>query len=468
MAKDKSQVVTTAPIEIILRPIQKFLQVQASGGILLFIFTIVALVWANSPFAQSYNELWQTNITVGFGAYQLEKPLLIWINDGLMAVFFFVVGLEIKRELLIGELSSFRQASLPIIAAIGGMIVPAAVYLYFNRGTVAQNGWGIPMATDIAFSLGVISLLGKRVPFSLKVFLTAFAIIDDIGAVIVIAVFYTSTLSIAALAVGGAFFLVLIACNILHVRSPFVYILFGIAMWIAFLKSGVHPTIAGVLIAFTIPAKARINSEEFLNRGKSILGELESSLEHGVRVRPSGILNSAIFGLEDASEKVLAPAHRIEHNLHPAVAYFIMPVFAFANAGVTIGGDLLGALVHPVTLGIALGLFLGKQAGIFLFSWIASVIRIASLPSDSNWRQMYGIGCIGGIGFTMSLFIASLAFGESELLINSKIAILVASFFSGIAGYLILSMNKKEKSTNSQKKDNANVTPEISESSGLV
>jgi NhaA family Na+:H+ antiporter len=361
----------------------------------------------------------------------------------LMAIFFFVVGLEIKRELLIGELSSFKKASLPIFAAIGGMIVPALIYLYFNNGTDAQNGWGIPMATDIAFSLGVISMLGKRVPFSLKVFLTAFAIIDDIGAVIVIAVFYTSSISITALAVGGAFFLILIACNLLHIRSPFVYILFAIVMWIAFLKSGVHPTIAGVLIAFTIPAKARINAEEFLDKGKSILDKLRDSLEHGIKVRSSGKLNSAIFELEDASEKVLAPAQRIEHNLHPAVAYFIMPVFAFANAGVTIQGDILAALLHPVTLGITLGLFFGKQMGVFIFSWLVSVVKIAALPADANWRQIYGIGCIGGIGFTMSLFIASLAFGESELLINAKIAILAASLLSGVAGYLILRITKK-------------------------
>jgi NhaA family Na+:H+ antiporter len=443
LAKNRKQVVESAPIDIIFKPIQKFLHVEASGGILLFIFTVIALIWANSPFMHSYHELWQNNISVGFGEYKLEKPLLIWINDGLMAIFFFVVGLEIKRELLIGELSSFKQASLPIFAAIGGMIVPALVYLYFNKGTEAQNGWGIPMATDIAFSLGVISLLGKRVPLSLKVFLTAFAIIDDIGAVVVIAVFYTSTISITALAVGGAFFLILIACNLLHVRSPFVYILFAIVMWIAFLKSGVHPTIAGVLIAFTIPAKARINAEEFIDKGKSILGKLGDSLEHGIKVRSSGKLNSAIFELEDASEKVLAPAHRIEHNLHPAVAYFIMPVFAFANAGVTIQGDILAALIHPVTLGITLGLFIGKQLGIFIFSWFATIVKIASLPENVNWRQIYGIGCIGGIGFTMSLFIASLAFGDSELLINAKIAILTASLLSGIAGYLILRISEK-------------------------
>lgn len=443
MAKLRTQVVESAPIETILRPIQKFFKVQASGGILLFIFTVIALIWANSPFMQSYHDLWQKNLSVGFGEYNLEKPLLIWINDGLMAIFFFVVGLEIKRELLIGELSSFKQASLPIFAAIGGMVVPALIYLYFNSGTEAQNGWGIPMATDIAFSLGVISLLGKRVPFSLKVFLTAFAIIDDIGAVVIIAIFYTSSISITALAVGGAFFLILIACNVLHIRSPFVYILFGIVMWIAFLKSGVHPTIAGVLIAFTIPAKARINAEEFLGKGKSILGNLSESLAHGVKVRSSGILNSAIFDLEDASEKVLAPAHRIEHNLHTTVAYFIMPVFAFANAGVTIQGDIFNALIHPVTLGITLGLFFGKQLGVFLFSWLTVVIRASSLPYGANWRQMYGIGCIGGIGFTMSLFIASLAFGESGLIINAKIAILIASLLSGFTGYLILRVKNK-------------------------
>jgi NhaA family Na+:H+ antiporter len=444
LAKSDIRVVESAPIEIILKPIQKFLQVQASGGILLFVATVIALFWANSQFLDSYHALLKNMVTVGFDQFKIEKPLIIWINDGLMAIFFFVVGLEIKRELLIGELSTFRQAILPIIAAIGGMIVPAAVYIYFNYGTADQNGWGIPMATDIAFSLGVISLLGSRVPFALKVFLTAFAIIDDIGAVIVIAVFYTSSISITALAIGGGFFLILVISNLLHIRSPLVYILFGIGMWIAFLKSGVHPTIAGVLIAFTIPAKARINSKDFLDRSKNILADLEKSQVHGENVRTTGALNSAIYDLEDSSEKVLAPAHRIEHNLHPLVAYFIMPVFAFANAGITVEGNFINSLFHPVTLGILAGLFFGKQLGIFIFSWIACKIKIASLPENISWRQMYGIALIGGIGFTMSLFIAALAFGESGMIINAKIGILLASFISGAAGYFILKMKKKE------------------------
>jgi NhaA family Na+:H+ antiporter len=453
LAKDRTQVVESAPIELILKPIQRFLQVQASGGILLFVATVVALFWANSLYMESYHSLLKNIVSVGFDQFKIEKPLIIWINDGLMAIFFFLVGLEIKRELLVGELSTFRQAVLPIVAAIGGMIVPAFIYLYFNQGTVSQNGWGIPMATDIAFSLGVVSLLGKRVPFALKVFLTAFAIIDDIGAVIIIAFFYTSSISVTALIAGGAFFLVLILSNILHVRSPFVYIFFGIGMWIAFLKSGVHPTIAGVLIAFTIPAKARINSAEFLKRSKETLDELDKSLVHGEKVRTTGVLNSAIFELEDSSEKVLAPAHRIEHNLHPLVAYFIMPVFAFANAGITVGGDFINSLIHPVTLGILAGLFFGKQIGIFVFSWIACKIRLASLPENISWKQMYGIGLIGGIGFTMSLFIAALAFGESDLIINAKTGILLASLFSGVAGYLMLRKRKVKavvKETNNE------------------
>jgi NhaA family Na+:H+ antiporter len=443
LAKERIQVVESAPIEIILKPIQKFLQVQAAGGILLFVATIIALFWANSLYLESYQALLKNIVTVGFDQYKIEKPLIIWINDGLMAIFFFVVGLEIKRELLIGELSSFKQAILPIIAAIGGMIVPALIYLYFNLGSVHQNGWGVPMATDIAFSLGVISLLGMKVPFSLKVFLTAFAIIDDIGAVIIIAFFYTYSISVTTLIVGGAFFLILIMCNILHVRSPFVYILFGAGMWIAFLKSGVHPTIAGVMIAFTIPAKARINSTEFLKRSKETLDELEKSQIHGEKVRTTGELNSAIFDLEDSSEKALAPAHRIEHRLHPLVAYFILPVFAFANAGVTIEGDFVSSLIHPVTLGIFAGLFFGKQIGVFLFSWLACKVRLASLPENVSWKQLYGIALTGGIGFTMSLFIASLAFGETDMIINAKIGILLASLFSGIAGYLVLRMKQR-------------------------
>ncbi|MCB0725486.1 MAG: Na+/H+ antiporter NhaA [Ignavibacteriae bacterium] len=437
-------VITQPPIQRILIPFQNFFSTQASGGIILFIAAVLAIVWANSPWGHSYIELWEQHFQIG----SLDLSLEHWINDGLMAIFFFVVGLEIKRELIIGELSSLKQASLPIIAALGGMIVPAIIYVAFNAGTDSISGWGIPMATDIAFALGVLALLGKRIPLSLKIFLTALAIVDDLGAVLVIAIFYTSKLSLVALAIGLALLLVSLVLSILHVRSPLVYAVLGIFIWIAFLQSGVHATIAGVLLAFTIPGKARIDSKSFITRSKNIISELENNCEIGDMVPASKEFNSGVFELESNCEKVQAPMQRLEHLLAPWVAYFIMPVFALANAGLVIEPELLGLFFNPITLGIILGLFIGKQIGVFLFSWLSVKFKLSDLPDGVSWRKIYGVSCLAGIGFTMSLFISNLAFSSDLYAQEAKLGILVASLLSGILGAVILMKeDKSEKSS---------------------
>ena len=427
-----------SPIERMLSPIQEFLKLETSGGILLMLFTVIALIWANSPYSETYQHLWQTPFTIGLGDFVLNKALILWINDGLMAIFFFVVGLEIKREVLLGELSSVRKAALPIAAAIGGMVVPALFYILLNAGTEGAVGWGIPMATDIAFALGVVALLGSRVPLTLKIFLTAVAIVDDIGAVLVIALFYTAQISWGSLAIGFALLAVMFLMNRLGVRHTLVYVLLGIAMWVAFLKSGVHATIAGVLMAFTIPATTRLNANQFVDGVSNALAYFRDAHNPGDDVIINSKQQHAVHSLEIACEKVDTPMHRLEHALHPYVSFFIVPVFALANAGVTLSGDLGAAISHPVSLGIILGLILGKQIGITLFSYLSVKFGFADLPEGASWQQIYGISCLAGIGFTMSLFIANLGFGESYYLTYSKIGILSASLIAGLIGWVIL------------------------------
>lgn len=427
-----------APIDRILSPFQEFLHRQTSGGIILFICTILALVWANSPWSEVYFSAWQSKLTLGFGPYELSKPLILWINDGLMAVFFFVVGLEIKREIIAGELTSVRKATLPIAAAIGGMVVPAALYSVFNIGGEGSHGWGIPMATDIAFSLGVLQLLGKRVPLSLKIFLTAFAIVDDIGAVLVIALFYTSKVSVGALVISAFMLACAIALNLSGVRKPMSYALVGAVLWIAILKSGVHATVAGVLLAMVIPARTRIAEAQYLDVSRTLLDDFETcgplDIQPGLNNERQGVLNS----LQELTEGVQSPLARLEDELHPWVTFIILPVFAFANAGVSLAGGGIAALGHPVSMGIILGLVAGKVIGVSFFSWLAIKLNLASIPAGVTWRHLIGVAFLGGIGFTMSLFVANLAFGESRLLEISKIGILAGSLIAGIVGYCIL------------------------------
>jgi NhaA family Na+:H+ antiporter len=396
----------------LVRPFREFVRLEASGGILLIGCTMVALAWANAPWAGSYFQLWHTDPTFGFAGQQLSQPLHFWINDGLMALFFLFVGLEIKREVLVGELASLQKAALPIAAALGGMVVPAALYFLFNRGGTGAAGWGIPMATDIAFALGVLVLLGDRAPASLKIFLAALAIADDIGAVLVIAFFYTEQISWLHLGMGGLFFAALIVANLAGVRLRLVYILLGLGLWYVFWRSGIHPTVAGVLLASTIPARLRTWRD--VGEGAT-LGS-----------RKSERINTE------------SPMLRFERTLMPWNKYFIMPVFALANAGVILDAGAVRSLTNPITLGVICGLVLGKPIGIVLFSWLAVRSRLATMLDGISWRQIAGVGMLGGIGFTMSLFIANLAFGPTPGLELAKVGVLAASFISGLAGAIVL------------------------------
>ena len=425
-------------VERIVRPFQDFAQKASSGGILLIVATVVALVWANSPWGESYAALWHTKLTVGVGDFSISKDLTHWINDGLMAVFFLVVGLEIKREVLVGELSSARGAALPVIAAVGGAVVPALIYVALNAGTEGAAGWGIPMATDIAFALGVLALLGTRAPVALKVFLTALAIVDDIVAVLVIALFYTSEISWGALGVGGLFLAALVIANLIGVGRTLVYALLGIGLWLAFLLSGVHATVAGVLLALTVPASSFINPGAFLERSRYVLDRFEQAGEKGENVLSNEERQAALHALNHATYKLEPPLHELEHTLHPWVVFAIMPLFALANAGVPLGGGLVEAMTSPVSLGIVLGLVLGKQIGVTLFAWLAVKSGASELPAGVGWRHVYGAGWLAGIGFTMSLFITDLAFADGSLVDAAKLGILVASVVSGAVGWAIL------------------------------
>src|SRR5215208_3385531 len=426
------------PVETIVRPFQEFANRASSSGILLIAAAIGALVWANSPWGASYSGLWETKLSIGLGSFSIEKDLTYWINDGLMAVFFLVVGLEIKREILVGELSSPRRAALPLAAAVGGAVLPAVIYVAINFGTEGVSGWGIPMATDIAFALGVLALLGERVPLGLKVFMTALAIVDDILAVMVIALFYTSDVSWGALAAGAAFLVALIMANLAGVGKTLVYGLLGIGLWLCFLQSGVHATLAGVLLAMTVPASSFIDTGEFLKRSRGLLDHFEQAGERGDAVLCNEERQGALHALNRANEDVEPPLQELEHALHPWVVFAIMPLFALANAGVPLGGDIVGALISPVALGIVAGLVVGKQLGITLFAWLAVKSGVSDLPEGIGWRHVYGVGWLAGIGFTMSLFITDLAFSEGSLVEAAKLGILCASLIAGVVGWTIL------------------------------
>jgi NhaA family Na+:H+ antiporter len=425
--------------------LREFVHDEAFGGILLLICALVALAWANSPWAETYDALWSTELTLGTVQFHLTESLRHWVNDGLMAIFFFVVGLEIKREVLVGELASPRNAALPAIAALGGVLVPAGIYLLLNRESAGGQGWGIPMATDIAFALGVLALLGDRIPLGLKVFLTALAIVDDIAAVLVIAIFYTAQVQWAALGIGAAILAALIVSNRLGIRRPEVYAVLGVALWAAIFESGVHATVAGVLLALTIPATTRIDPRAFLERSRATIAAFEragSDDESGASILTNGERQEALAELEDVVEGAGAPLHRMEHVLHPWVAFAIVPLFALANAGVRVEGSLDTAFGNRVTLGVILGLVLGKQLGVTLAAWLAVRSGVTELPAGVGWRHVYGASWLAGIGFTMSLFVADLAFAgsaEAGLLTAAKLGILVASLIAGVGGWLILS-----------------------------
>lgn len=387
--------------------IARFLRMESSAGILLFFAAVIAIIAANTPLLQYYELLLSTPVEIRVGALEIAKPLLLWINDGLMAVFFFLVGLELKREWLEGELADKRNIILPGIGAIGGMLFPALVYLYFNHDDpVAAQGWAIPAATDIAFALGVLALLGSRVPISLKVFLTSLAIFDDIGAILIIAFFYTSNISLTALIVVALCIPILWILNRTNIISKSPYLLVGLIMWIATLKSGVHATLAGVILALFIPMR----SKEYPD---------------------------------------MSPLKSLEHDLHSVVAFFVLPIFAFANAGINLAGVGMKEVLHPVPIGIALGLFLGKQIGVFGLCWLAIKLKLAKIPAGMNYLSLYGVAILSGIGFTMSLFIGSLAFEETgvDLTFDERLGIIIGSLLSGILGYLVLRASLKDTSS---------------------
>ncbi|WNM57383.1 Na+/H+ antiporter NhaA [Candidatus Nitrospira allomarina] len=427
------------PVDIWLTdPLNSFLARQTTSGIVLFVAALVALVLANSPFADAYHHLWDNEISVGFNDFLVSKTLHHWINDGLMAVFFFVIGLELKREIMAGELSNPRDALLPIAAGVGGMVVPALIYLAFNSSGDASAGWGIPMATDIAFALGIISLLGNRVPLSLKVFLTALAIADDLGAVLVIAVFYTSHIDLINLAAGAGFMILLVTSNLLGVRNILWYGLLGIGgLWLAFLLSGVHATIAAVLAAFTIPANVKISDKGFVSRIKALGDRFEMAKSNDLTL----VTDEQLHVLEDiraVAREALTPLQRLEHGMHPFVAFVVMPVFALANAGISFPADFLNQLASPVTLGVGAGLLGGKVLGIMAMCYILIHFRWASFPEQTGWRHLFGAAMLASVGFTMSLFITGLAFNDDVLILQAKLGILLASLIGGISGYYLL------------------------------
>ena len=399
---------------------------------------VVALAWANSPFADTYTAVWTTQLTLQLGDVGLSGSLNFWINDGLMAIFFFVVGLEIKRELLIGELTPLRRALLPISAALGGALLPALIFVAFTRGGDGSSGWGVPMATDIAFALGVLAVLGSRVPIGLKIFVTALAIADDLLAILVIALFYASDLSVPALAAAAFVLALLVAANRLHVRHYLVYAALGVALWAAVLASGVHATIAGVLLAFTVPATTRIDGRQFVRRARELVDVFDGA-DHPDDVRRSGERQSALADLEDATEAIQTPLQRLEGSLHPLVAYMIVPLFALANAGVSVGAATTSAITSPVAYGIFVGLLVGKQLGILGVTWAVVRLGWADLPPGVGWRHIWGAAWVAGIGFTMSLFIAELAFENDHGFVDvAKVAILAASVVAAIGGWIVL------------------------------
>jgi len=422
-----------------LSPFRTFARIEASGGLVLVGAAVVALIWANSGWSQSYFDLWQTRVGFTFGGFSLYKSLEHWINDGLMAVFFFTVGLEIKREILAGELDSLRKAVGPVGAALGGMAVPAAIYLAVNAGSASARGWAVPMATDIAFALGVLSLLGKRVPLTLKVFLTAVAIVDDLGAVVVIAVFYTNQISAPHLLAGAAILALLLGMNAAGVRRASPYALLAFLLWIALLKSGLHATIAGVLAAWTIPARTRYTAPRFGHTAR----KLADAFEHCPAPARKGFISKnqihALEGLEQAAARAGVPLQRLEHALHPWTAFAIMPIFALANAGVALNASPAQLIASPASLGVLLGLVIGKQLGVFAGAWLAIRSGLGHTPAGLNFRHLHGAAALSGIGFTMSIFIANLAFPDNQALADAvKLAVLAASVLSGIWGYLLL------------------------------
>ncbi|MEO6094484.1 MAG: Na+/H+ antiporter NhaA [Fibrobacteria bacterium] len=424
---------------------RKFLQLESSSGILLLAALAIALAWANSPWSDLYFHILELPFGIQTGTFTYSQSLHHWINDGLMTLFFFVVGLEIKREVVAGELASLKRAAFPMIAALGGMVVPALIYSGFNHGHEGARGWGIPMATDIPFALGILALLGNRVPNSLKVFLMALAIIDDLGSILVIAIFYTQGISWVVFGYAAAVLGILIVLGLTNVRRPVFYAGLGIILWYLLLRSGIHGTIAGVLVAWTIPAVSPINEKSFASLCRGILGRFEAaSYKEETPILNQERLDS-VMELERACEEVEPPLQRMEESLHPWTSYLILPLFALANAGVRIDLSLLHSLFNRAGIGIFLGLVVGKPLGIFLASWAALALGFPALTGGVRMKHIIGVGMLGGIGFTMSIFVSGLAFGGNGLLDAAKVTVFLASLTSGISGWLFLRLITSEE-----------------------
>jgi NhaA family Na+:H+ antiporter len=414
----------------LLSPVERFLSIEASSGILLLAAALVALIWANSPWRAAYEHLLHIPLGFRIGGFNLERDLHFWVNDGLMVVFFFVVGLEIKRELHAGELSEARRAALPALAALGGMLFPAAIYLLLNAGGPAVSGWGVPMATDIAFAVGILALLGRRVPPALRILLLALAVIDDLGAIVVIALFYSSGISVVGLAIAAAGIAIILLMQKLGVRSPWAYVIPGLLTWAGTLASGIHPTIAGVIVGLLTPARAWFGPDHFVDHASATIEKVraDSSARGGER------LHAMLSDLNVARQEALSPVERIQHALHGWVAFAIMPIFALANAGVSLGDARLDGDGTTVLFGVALGLVLGKPIGVVCFSWLSVRVGLAALPSGVRWTGVLVVGLVAGIGFTMALFIATLAFPPGALIEVAKLGILLASLVAGVIG----------------------------------
>ncbi len=419
----------------LLLPTHSFVRTEAASGVILLAAAVAAIVWANSPWDESYSDLWESTLSVDVGLFSISEELRVWVNKALMTFFFFVVGLEIKRELVHGELGDVRRAALPAVAALGGMVVPALLFLSLNAGGDGARGWGIPMATDIAFALGVLALLGRRIPSEVRVFLLALAIVDDIGAIVVVAIFYAESVSFEALGMAVLLLGVIVAMRRTGVQGVNAYFIVGALFWVAVLKTGVHATIAGVVLGLLTPASPYFTKSTYAESMGSLVTGFREALAEGDEDRAEMLLGQA----EQLTEGTEAPLERLERLLHPLTSFAVVPLFALANAGLDLSGGILGdSMSSPITLGIILGLVIGDPLGIVGFSWVAVRLGITSLPTGMRWAHMVGVGLLGGMGFTVSLFITGLAFEDAELISEAKVGILAASVIAGLAGYAFL------------------------------
>lgn len=424
----------------ILTPFEEFIHRQTTSGLLLMGTAVLALFLANGPLATTYEHLIHTIVGLNVGSWKLEMSLHHWINDGLMAFFFFVVGLELKREILVGELAKIRNAALPIGAAIGGMVVPALIYFAINPEGSAASGWGIPMATDIAFAIGALALLAGRVPKALITFLVALAIVDDLGAVLVIALFYTKSIAFVPLMIAGVMLMLLLGLNMSGVRKTMPYFIIAVFLWYALMQSGVHATLAGILGALSVPAVPKYNPERFSAHVRGLMLRFDANHQPGKSILTNDKLRAVVQTLENGVHSVEAPLQRLEHVWHMPVAYLVIPIFALVNAGIPLEFASLGeTFAHPVMLGVALGLVLGKFVGITGVCWLMLKLDVAVLPRDTRFTQIAGVSLLAGIGFTMSIFVAQLGFeGQENLLLMAKTGILAASLLAGVSGFIWL------------------------------